>query len=182
MAPLAEILVRARAGALTADPIAEVMNELGLAALVLLFMSLACTPARHLLGWTWPIRIRRDLGLLAFLYAVLHFMVYLLLDQGVDLGAIVADIVKRPFITVGFVALVLLVPVAITSPKSSVRQLGFARWKRIHQLVYVSGVLAAIHFIWRVKIDVTQPLVYAAVLAVLFAVRVIWWARRRSQG
>ena len=182
MAPLASIVLRAgMGGGLTANPIAEIMNELGLTALVLLLTSLACTPARQLLGWTWPIRIRRDLGLLAFGYALLHFLVYLLLDQTLDLGAIWADIAKRPFITVGFLALVSLVPLALTSTKESVRRLGFQRWQQVHRLVYVAGALAVVHFIWRVKIDVSQPLTYAAVLAALLAVRVAVTRLRAGQ-
>src|SRR5687768_17234717 len=124
MFPLASILLRAASGRLSANPIAEVMNELGLSALVLLVACLACTPARHLLGWTWPVRIRRDLGLLAFFYATLHFLTYLVLDQVVDFAAIWEDIAERPFITVGFLALVALVPLAVTSTKASVRRLG----------------------------------------------------------
>jgi sulfoxide reductase heme-binding subunit YedZ len=179
MAPLASILLRASQGALGANPIAEVMNELGLTALVLLVTSLACTPARHLFGWTWPVRIRRDLGLLAFSYAVLHFLTYLVLDQVVNLAAIVEDIAKRPFITVGFAALVLLVPLALTSTTASVRRLGFRRWKLIHRLAYLAGVLAVVHFFWRVKIDLTQPLTYGLVVAALLGVRLVVWQSRR---
>jgi methionine sulfoxide reductase heme-binding subunit len=177
--PLAAIAVRAVQGKLSADPIARVENELGLAALILLIASLACSPARRLWGWTWPVRIRRELGLLAFLYAALHFLTYVLLDQGLDWGAIVADIVKRPFITVGFGALVSLVPLALTSTKPSIRRLGFRRWQRLHQLVYLAGVLAVVHFFWRVKIDVGQPLTYAWILGALLLIRVILWLRRR---
>jgi sulfoxide reductase heme-binding subunit YedZ len=180
--PLASILLRAYGGRLSANPIAEVMNELGLSALVLLVASLACTPARHLLGWTWPIRIRRDLGLLAFLYASLHFLTYMLLDQVLDLGAIWEDIAERPFITVGFAALVLLVPLAITSTKASIRRLGFEQWNRLHHLVYLAGVLAVIHFLWRVKIDVSQPLMYGLVLAALLGVRLVVWRFRRGRA
>jgi sulfoxide reductase heme-binding subunit YedZ len=179
MAPLASILLRTSQGALSANPIAEVMNELGLTALVLLVASLACTPARHLLGWTWPVRIRRDLGVLAFSYAVLHFLTYLVLDQVVSLPAIVADIAKRPFITVGFAAFVLLVPLALTSTKASVRRLGFRRWKLIHRLAYLAGVLAVVHFFWRVKIDLTQPLTYGLVVAALLGVRLVVWRSQR---
>jgi sulfoxide reductase heme-binding subunit YedZ len=182
MFPLIAILLRAADGRLSANPIAEVMNQLGLAALILLVASLACTPARHLFGWTWPIRIRRELGLLAFFYAALHFAVYLLLDQVLDLGAIVADVAERPFITAGFLALVLLVPLALTSTTASIRRLGFRRWNSLHHLVYLAGALAVLHFIWRVKIDLTQPVVYAVVLVALLAIRlVVWrWGARRS--
>ena len=143
-APAWDIIMQ---GTLDADPIAQIENELGLTALILLVASLACTPARWLFGWTWPQRIRRDLGLLAFFYAMLHFLLYLVLDQTFDWQAIYQDIIERPFITVGFLALVLMVPLALTSTSGSVRRLGFRRWTRLHQLAYVAGVLAAIHFI-----------------------------------
>jgi sulfoxide reductase heme-binding subunit YedZ len=180
LAPLGSVIVRAVGGLLGANPIAEVLNELGLTALIFLVASLACTPARRLFGWTWPPRIRRELGLFAFFYAALHFLVYLVIDQGVDMDVIVEDIVKRPFITVGFAALVLLVPLALTSTTASIRRLGYRRWQRLHQLAYLAGILAVIHFIWRVKIDVSQPLLYAAVLAALLGVRVLVWLRHRS--
>jgi len=181
LVPLGSILVRAWQGALGADPIAAAQNELGLSALILLLASLACTPARRVFGWTWPIRIRRELGLAAVGYASLHFLNYLVLDQGLSWSAIVEDIVKRPFITVGFLAFVLLIPLAFTSTKASVQRLGFRRWQRIHQLAYLAGALAVLHFLWRVKLDVTQPLIYAGVLAALLAVRVVFWRRARSQ-
>jgi len=181
LVPLAAIGVRAATGKLGADPVARVENELGLAALILLVASLACSPASRLLHWTWAVRIRRELGLLAFMYASLHFLTYVIVDQGVDVSAIVADIVKRPFITVGFSALVLLVPLALTSTKASVRRLGFRRWNRLHQLVYVAGALAVVHFIWRVKIDVSQPLTYAWVLGILLLARVVIWVRQRNR-
>lgn len=177
LAPLASIALRATQGGLSANPIAEVENELGLTALICLVASLACTPARRLLGWTWPTRVRRELGLFAFLYATLHFLTYLVLDQVFDWATIIEDIAKRPFITVGFVAFVLLVPLAFTSTSASIRRLGYRRWNRLHQLAYVAGVLAIVHFIWRVKIDVSQPLIYASVLGVLLLVRVAVWLR-----
>ena len=182
LAPLASIALRATQGALSADPIAQVENELGLSALILLVASLACTPARRLMGWTWPTRVRRELGLFAFFYAMLHFLTYLVLDQVFDVRAIVEDIAKRPFITVGFIALVLLVPLAFTSTTASIRRLGYRRWLRLHQLVYVAGVLAVVHFIWRVKIDVSQPLLYAVVLGGLLLVRVGVWLQQRPES
>jgi len=180
LVPLAWIVVRASLNQLPTNPIAVVQNETGLAALVLLLASLACTPAKKLFGWTWQMRIRRELGLFAFFYACLHFAVYLILDQFFDVNAIVADVVKRPFITVGVVALILMVPVAITSTNAWVRRLGYQRWYRLHQLVYLAGILGVIHFIWRVKIDVTQPLTYAAVLAALLGLRLIFWLYKRN--
>jgi sulfoxide reductase heme-binding subunit YedZ len=175
LAPLGVMVVEAVQGTMGANPIAEVENVLGLAALVLLVASLACTPARRLFHWTWPARIRRMLGLFAFFYVSLHFLTYVLVDQGLDAGRIIDDIIKRPFITVGFAALVLLMPLALTSTTASIRRLGYRRWTLLHQLAYVAGVLAVIHFFWRVKIDVSQPLVYAGVVTALLLVRVIFW-------
>lgn len=172
--------MRAAQGGLGANPIAVILNELGLSALILLIASLACSPARRIFGWTWPIRIRRELGLATVFYASLHLLTYVVLDQGISWSAIVADILKRPFITVGFAAFLLLMPLTFTSTKASVQRLGFRRWQRLHQLAYVAGALAVLHFIWRVKLDVTQPLIYAGVLAALLAVRVVYWRVRKS--
>lgn len=182
LVPVAYLSLRASQAELGANPIAQVENELGLTALVLLVATLACTPAKRLLGWTWQMRVRRQLGLFAFFYASLHFLTYLVLDQFFDWDAIIADIAERPFITVGFAALVLMVPIAITSTNGWVRRLGYRRWLRIHQLVYLVGALVALHFIWRVKIDVSQPLTYAAMVAALLAVRMIFWLRKRAAG
>jgi sulfoxide reductase heme-binding subunit YedZ len=127
-------------------------------------------------------RIRRQLGLFAFFYACLHFLTYVVLDEFFDWGAIVADIVQRPFIAVGVAALLLMIPMAITSTDGWVRRLGYRRWLRIHQVVYLAGALAVLHFIWRVKLDVSQPLVYAAILAGFLALRVVIWLRKRRTG
>jgi sulfoxide reductase heme-binding subunit YedZ len=172
-APLLSILLRARSGALGANPIAEALNELGLMALVLLIASLACTPLRTMLGWTWPIRIRRLLGLLAFAYATLHVAVYAGLDQGLDVRAVLADVFKRKFIFVGFAAFVMMTPLAWTSTKGAVRRMGYVRWKRLHLLVYPAALCAVVHFVWRVKKDLSEPLTYAAILAALLLVRVV---------
>lgn len=179
LAPLASLLWQWSEGALGANPIAQAQNQLGLTAIVFLMAALACTPARLLFDWTWTARIRRMVGLFAFFYATVHFLTYALLDLGLDWETLVEDIAKRPFITVGFLALVLLTPLAITSTNGWVRRLGYRRWQWLHRLVYLAGVLAVVHFIWRVKIDTSQPLTYAAVLAALLAVRLAFWARRR---
>ena len=120
------------------------------------------------------------LGLETFLYVCLHFAVYLGVDQFFDLPAIWKDIVKRKFITVGFAALVLMVPLALTSTTDSIRKLGYQRWMRLHQLVYVAAGLAALHFFWRVKIDIQQPLMYAVIIGALLAVRLGFWLRKRK--
>ncbi len=180
LVPLISLGLRWSQDALGANPIAQVENELGLTALIFLMAALACTPAKRLLGWTWQMRVRRELGLFAFFYASVHFLTYLVLDQLFDLRVIVEDIVERPFITVGFAALVLLTPLAVTSTNGWVKRLGYRKWQRLHQLVYVAGVLAVVHFVWRVKIDVSQPLTYAFVLAILLGARIVWWLRKRS--
>lgn len=166
---------RVAARQLGANPIATAINQLGLLALVLLVASLCATPLKLTLGSTWPLRIRRTLGLLAFFTVLLHFVLYLGPDQGFDLRAVVSDIGKRSFILNGFVAFVLLIPLAWTSSKASVQRLTFRVWQRLHQLVYVIAALAALHFYQRVKADHTQPYVYAAVIAAGFAVRIYAW-------
>jgi sulfoxide reductase heme-binding subunit YedZ len=177
MVPLLAILWRATNGGLGADPVAEALNQLGLVALIFLVASLAATPAKTLLGWTWPIRIRRELGLFAFFYALLHVSTYTGIDQSFKLSAIFADVTKRKFIFFGFAAFVLLVPLAITSTHAAVRRMGFVAWKRLHRLAYFAAGFAAIHFIWRVKKDLREPLIYASILGGLFVVRGVSAAR-----
>jgi sulfoxide reductase heme-binding subunit YedZ len=178
--PIVMMALRFSRHELGANPIAEIENELGLIALVFLVASLACTPARRVFGWTWPPRIRRELGLFAFFYASLHFLTYLTLDQFFDWGTIVADVVERPFITVGFAAFILMIPLAMTSTNAWIKRLGYFRWVKLHQLVYVAGGLAVVHFIWRVKIDLSQPLMYAIIFGGLLAIRAIFWARKQA--
>ena len=170
--PLVMLAVDGAGGALGANAIEVVLNQTGLLALVLLIASLACTPLKLVFAWTWPMRVRKLLGLLAFAYAALHFLTYAVADQGLAWSAIAEDITKRPFITVGFTALVLLVPLAVTSTNGWVRRLGFPTWQRLHRLVYVAAVLGVVHFVWRVKADTTEPLIYGAVLALLLGLRV----------
>jgi sulfoxide reductase heme-binding subunit YedZ len=177
--PLALLIDDAVRGRLGADPIAIALNKLGLLALILLLACLAATPLRLVFGVAWPIRVRKLLGLLAFFYASLHFLLYAVIDQGLALRAILADVVERKFISVGFVAFVLLVPLALTSTAKMLKRIGAVRWKRLHRLVYLSGLLACVHFVLRVKRDVSQPTLYAIVLFVLLAIRLLEWKRRR---
>jgi methionine sulfoxide reductase heme-binding subunit len=172
LAPFGAIAYRAVTGRLGANPIATALNQLGLLTLIFLVACLACTPAKIVLRVGFPIRLRKTLGLLAFFSALSHFLVYAVVDQGLALRAILRDVTKRPFIAVGFVAFVLLIPLALTSTKESLQRLGFARWKRLHQLIYVTAVLAIIHFTMRVKADTREPFIWGAILAVLFLVRV----------
>jgi sulfoxide reductase heme-binding subunit YedZ len=172
-APFVLLLFKAATGRLGANPIATALNQLGLLALIFLVACLACTPAKLLFGVAWPIRIRKTLGLLAFYTACSHFLLYVVVDQGLRLGTVLNDVVKRPFIAVGFAALLLLVPLAATSTKEALTRLGFKRWKRIHRLIYVAGVLAAIHFRMRVKADAREPFVWLAIVAALLLVRLV---------
>jgi sulfoxide reductase heme-binding subunit YedZ len=130
---------------------------------------------------TWPIRIRRLLGLFAFFYASLHVLLYAVIDQGLSLRAILEDVTKRKFITAGFAAFLLLCPLAVTSTSGMLKRLGARRWRRLHQLVYLAGLLAALHFLWRVKRDLTEPLAYALVLLGLLVIRLPTRARVRPE-
>jgi sulfoxide reductase heme-binding subunit YedZ len=180
LVPLAALAYRTMTRSLGANPIAELLNRLGLLTLVFLVLTLACTPLKTLFGFTWPARIRRMLGLFAFFYGTLHVAVYAGIDQLLALGAILEDIAKRPFILVGFLAWLLLIPLAVTSTKGMVQRLGFARWKALHRVIYLVAGLALVHFYWRVKKDATEPLVYAAVIAALLLVRAFAALRARA--
>jgi methionine sulfoxide reductase heme-binding subunit len=180
--PAAVVAFKFLTNRLGANPIAEAMNELGLWTLILLLGCLACTPLKNVFGWNWPLALRKTLGNCAFAYACLHLLTYLVLDQFFAWDEIWKDILKRKFMTVGFLAFLLLLPLAVTSPNKMVKRLGFARWKRLHRLVYVAAVLGVIHFIWRVKADTSEPLLYGGVLLLLFALRALPWLRARRSA
>jgi sulfoxide reductase heme-binding subunit YedZ len=163
---------------LGADPVAAITHATGDWALRFLLLCLAMTPLRRMLGAPWPIRFRRLLGLYAFFYACLHLATYLVLDLGGFWTQIFADIAKRPYITVGFGAWLLLLPLAVTSTRGWMRRLG-RRWGQLHRLVYVAAVLAVLHFLWLVKSDLREPSIYAAVLALLLGAR-LWWKFRAA--
>lgn len=181
LSPLALLLVQGLQDALGPNVIEVVLNQTGLLALVFLLASLACTPLKLLFAWTWPLRLRKLLGLMAFAYAVLHFLTYAVVDQGLALGRIFQDVTERGFIAVGFLALMLLVPLAVTSTNASVRRLGFPTWQRLHRLVYVAAVLGVVHFVWRVKKDLTEPLIFGAILALLLGIRAVEAVRKRRR-
>ncbi|MCF6337134.1 MAG: protein-methionine-sulfoxide reductase heme-binding subunit MsrQ [Gammaproteobacteria bacterium] len=162
---------------LGANPIEEITHRTGDWALRLLLITLAITPARRLFGWNWPLRVRRMLGLFTFFYACLHLLTYFVLDQFFDWDEILKDIIKRPYITIGFSAFVLLIPLAITSTNAMMRRLG-KRWGQLHQLVYVVAVFGILHYLWLVKADYLLPLIHAAILLALLLVRV--WYQRQS--
>lgn len=159
------------------NPIEEVTHRTGDWTLRLLLITLTVTPARGLLNWNFLLRLRRLLGLFAFFYACLHFLTYVWLDQFFWWDEIVKDIVKRPFITVGFAAFVLLIPLAVTSTNAMMKRLG-RRWQPLHRLVYVSATLGVLHYLWLVKADVQRPLTYGALLVILLAYRAYAGRRR----
>ncbi|HUG36730.1 MAG TPA: protein-methionine-sulfoxide reductase heme-binding subunit MsrQ [Candidatus Limnocylindrales bacterium] len=179
LTPLARLAHRTWHDALGANPISELTNNLGGWAFDILLASLAMTPLRILLGVSWPVSLRRLLGLFAFAYAGLHFLVWVVLDQYFDWPSMFKDIVKRPYITVGMAALTLLIPLATTSTTAMIRRLGGRNWQRLHRLAYGAGVLAALHFLWLAKKGRTDQYYHAAILAVLLGIRVWDWGRRR---
>jgi sulfoxide reductase heme-binding subunit YedZ len=158
---------------LQSDKVADVLNRFGLLSLIFLVATLCCTPIKTFTGWTWPMRIRRTLGLFAAWYAFLHFSIYVAFDRNMDIRGIFNDVTRRKFIAVGFAAFVLLIPLANTSSAQAIRRMGAKRWQRLHRLVYVAAILGAIHFYWRVKIDHTEPLIYAGIIAALLALRLV---------
>jgi sulfoxide reductase heme-binding subunit YedZ len=166
------------ANQLGADPMRTLEQTLGLWALRFLIVALAITPLRRLGGPSF-VRWRRAIGLLGFYYAALHLTVYLVLDQGLNLAAIWADIVKRPYITIGMLAFTILVPLAVTSNAPMIRRLGAGAWQRLHRLVYVATAAAAIHFLLLVKTWPGEPIIYAAVIAALLLVRFWFYAQKR---
>lgn len=171
--PLVRLIALGINGALGANPIEFITRSTGTWTLVGLMVTLAVTPLRQLTGYAPLIRYRRMLGLFAFFYASLHFTTYIWLDQFFDPAAIARDIIKRPFITVGFIAFVLLIPLAATSTHAMIRRLG-RRWKPLHRMVYVIALLGVIHYLWLVKKDMTEPLIYGAVLLLLLLLRLPW--------
>ena len=179
--PFLKLAWDAARGDLTANPIEDVTHRTGFWALTLLMVTLAVTPVRRLTGWNRVIQYRRMIGLFAFFYACLHVAIYFGLDQLLSFEFILEDIAERPYITVGFTAWVLLIPLAITSTKGWIRRLG-KRWQTLHRLIYVSAILGVLHFLWLVKADVRQPLIYAAVLATLFLLRLPVFKRLRARA
>ena len=175
LVPLARLIVLGVSGGLGANPIEFITRSTGTWTLVGLLLTLSITPLRRLSGQTGLIRYRRMLGLFSFFYACLHFVTYLWLDQFFDPAAIARDIVKRPFITIGFSAFVLLIPLAATSTHAMMRRLG-RRWQQLHRLVYVIALLGVTHYLWLVKKDMTEPLIYGGVLLLLLALRLQWSA------
>lgn len=183
--PILRLIWGAYTDELGANPIEFVTHSTGISTLVFLLITLAITPLRKITGLNELIKLRRMLGLFAFFYACLHLTTYLALDQFFDGAAILADIVKRPYITAGFCGFLLMVPLAATSTRRMIVRLGH-RWQLLHRLVYVSAAAGVIHFLWLVKADLREPLIYASVLALLLGYRLFrrfnWkWGRNASR-
>jgi len=176
--PAAILAVRFVREQLGANPVEELTHETGVWALRLLLASLAITPLRRELGWSSAAPLRRTLGLAAFAYASLHVGVYAILDQGLAVDFLLEDVRERPYITVGFTSFMCLVPLAVTSTRAWIRRLG-RRWTQLHRLAYLAAIAAVIHFVWLVKADLREPLIYAVLLAVLLGARMLRSARKR---
>ncbi len=179
--PLAWLVWDGVTNNLGANPVETVRRYTGDWTLRFLLIALTVTPLRRLTGWHVVVRLRRMLGLFAFFYACLHFVSYIWLDQFFMWDAIIEDILDRPYITVGVASFLLLIPLAVTSTNGMVRRLGGRRWQRLHQLVYVIAVLGVIHFLWLVKSDISEPVIYGAILALLLGFRLFWHLRGRSR-
>jgi sulfoxide reductase heme-binding subunit YedZ len=177
--PFARLVSLGFTGGLGTNPVEFVTRSTGWWTLTFLCITMAVTPLRRLGGWTRLVQFRRMLGLFAFFYACLHFATYVWLDVWFDVEAIAKDILKRPFITMGFTAFLLLVPLAVSSTSAMQRRLG-RNWQRLHRLVYVAATAGLLHFWWLVKRDVTEPAVFAAVLALLLGLRLAWALQRRG--
>jgi sulfoxide reductase heme-binding subunit YedZ len=170
--PFGQLLYYGFTDSLTANPIEYITRFTGSWALIILLASLSITPLRKITGWNDFIKLRRMLGLFAFSYALLHFATYMVLDLFFDFAAIAKDIFKRPYITVGFTAFALLIPLAVTSTSGMIRRLG-KRWQQLHRLVYVAAIAGIIHFYWLVKADIRRPVMYGSVLALLLGYRLL---------
>lgn len=178
--PLVRLIVLGFTDGLGANPIEFITRSTGTWTLTFLLVTLSITPLRKILNQPGLVRLRRMFGLFAFFYVSLHFITYIWLDQFFDLAEIAKDIVKRPFITVGFLAFVLLIPLAATSNDAVIKRMGAQRWQRLHRLVYVIGILGVVHYWWLVKKDLTQPIIYASVLAMLLAYRIVAARQRKA--
>lgn len=180
LVPLSVLVWKAIHNDLTANPIEKITHFTGDWIIYFLLITLSITPLRKLIPQLNLIRFRRMFGLFAFFYASLHFSTYLVLDLFFDFSRIGEDIAKRPFITVGFTGFVLLIPLAVTSTAKMIRRLGGRRWNLLHRLIYVTATAGVIHYYWLVKSDVRLPLLYGAILTVLFSVRIVFWLRSRQ--
>ena len=195
LGPVAWLVWAGLTNNLSVNPLSDLTNETGVWTLRFLCLTLAITPFRKITGWNPAIRFRRMTGLFAFFYGCLHFLTYAIADRfaGLDFPdgivawstvtnlakSVGADVYKRPFITIGFTAFSLMVPLAVTSTAGWIRRLGGKRWNRLHKLVYASAILGPVHYYWLVKADITRPVIYAAIVTVLLGVR-LYWSRMKK--
>jgi len=182
LVPLARLLWKALHDGLSANPIEVITHSTGDWTLILVLTTLSITPLRRISRQYWLIGVRRMIGLFAFFYGTLHFLTYIWLDKFFDIHEMLKDIAKRRFITVGFSAFVLLIPLALTSTAWSIRRLGGKNWQRLHRLIYFTGILAVVHYTWLVKADLRKPIEYGVVLGMLLAYRVgVWLSEKGSE-
>jgi sulfoxide reductase heme-binding subunit YedZ len=167
---------------LGANPVDRIQNKTGLVVIRLLMLTLAITPLRRITGWNWTIKFRRLLGLFTFFYACIHLLVYTVADYQLNIAEIVKDVTKRPFILLGMLGFLAMVPLAITSTAGWIRRMGGKNWNRLHKLIYFTGVMGVIHFWLRVKKDHSEPALYVCILVVLVGIRLIFWVRSRQQA
>ena len=194
LVPFFLLIWRGFTGNLSADPLAEITNETGIWTLRFITITLAITPLRRFSGWHWIIKYRRMLGLFAFFYGSLHFLTYVIADRFASLdfpdgfvawstvvnllAAIWQDVAKRPYITVGFIAFVSMIPLAVTSTAGWIRRMGGRNWQRLHRVIYLTGIAAVTHYWWKVKADTLHPAIYAAIVAVLLGSRLVLAIKR----
>jgi len=181
LVPFIRLIIGGFTDDLGANPIEKITRSTGYWALTFIMLGLSITPLRKLSGWLWLTRIRRMLGLVAFFYACLHLLTYLVLDQFFDWDSIIKDIIKRPYITVGFPTFLLMIPLAVTSNNALIKKLGGKRWRQLHRLVYVIAIGGVVHYWWLVKKDLSNPILFAGILSVLLAFRLFSWWRDRQK-
>lgn len=180
LGPIARLLIGAPLDLLGVNPVETIRRSTGTWTLVFVLATLSVTPLRRLSGWHWLARLRRMIGLYAFFYAVLHLISYVWLEQFFDGAEIVKDVVKRPFITIGFAAFAMMIPLALTSTDAMVKRMGAKNWLALHRLIYALAICGVIHYWWLVKRDITQPVIYALVLALLLGYRAAAAFKRKS--
>jgi len=182
LVPFARLVWGTASGSFS-DPLAEITKGSGEWALYFLCITLAVTPLRRLTGWNWLVKLRRMIGLFMFFYALVHFTAFLWFDHFFDVPAMLADVIKRPFILVGFIAFVLLIPLAVTSTNAMIKRLGGKRWQWLHRLIYVIAPLSILHFWWMKegKNDFVRPIIFGSIIALLLAWRVWWNVRHKPQ-
>jgi sulfoxide reductase heme-binding subunit YedZ len=180
LAPFLWLAYNTYAGDLGANPIETITNHTGIWTLRLLVATIAITPLRWITRWNPIITLRRMIGLFAFFYGAIHFSIYFVLDRSLMFDGLFEDIALRPYITVGFTAFTLMIPLALTSTRGWIRRLGGQRWNLLHRLVYVSATLGVLHYWWKVKLDVTNPMIYTAIVGVLLGARLVKALNRRE--